>query len=222
MSVVEVSDAELWKRFRQRVGVRRVLDACLPVLVFILGFSIVGLGAGLIAAVLVAAALSVLRIVRGEGVRPAVIALAVVALAGLLAHQSGRGVDFFLPDLVGNAALAVWFAVSLIVRRPATALVLRAVGLPGPAAYTRGQMRATAVWLVLWTVHLAFEVPLFLHGDVVALGVVRIVLGPVMWVPVGWLGWRAHRRALADDPVSGSRNGEAAAVTGRAAPEQSV
>jgi hypothetical protein len=193
------SGADVWARLRERVGLRRSVDACAPVVAFVVGFAVAGLGVGLVAAVAVALVLSGVRVLRREGVRPALVSLIVVALAALLAHRSGRGVEFFLPDLVMNSALALWFAMSLALRRPATGTVLRMLGLPDAAGYRRGQMRATTVWLVLWVVHLVLEVPLYLGNHVLALGVLRIVLGPPMWIPVGWLGWRLHQRALASD-----------------------
>ncbi|WP_194922501.1 DUF3159 domain-containing protein [Catenulispora pinisilvae] len=203
----EPAGADLWSALRERIGWRPIVDGSAPVAAFIAGFLAAGTGAGVAAAVGVAAMLCGFRVLRREGPRPALVALAVLLIAATVVHRTGRGVNLFLPDLIGNFALTTWFAVSLAAHRPATATLLRALGVPvddlrAVPGLLRGHVQATSVWLVLWAVHLSIEVPLYLANDTLALAVVRVVLGPPMWLPVGWLGWRLIRRAVAEAAVA--------------------
>jgi hypothetical protein len=211
----EPEAGDLWAQLRRRVGWRPVIDASAPTVAFIAAFVASGLLAGVLGAVAAAAVLCAIRLWRREGVRPALITLAVLLLAALLVHRTGQGVNLFLPDLIINTALAVWFAVSLVVRRPATAAVLRIVGIPPgdlatSPALLRGHLRATAVWLTLWCVHLGIELPLYLAHDTLGLAIVRVALGPPMWVPVAWIGWRLIRRSVRRSAAGNISPGEPA------------
>ncbi|WP_170305037.1 DUF3159 domain-containing protein [Kitasatospora viridis] len=178
---------------RSRIGPALVLDAVLPPAAFLAGLAaahgrpLPGVAAAVGAAVLLAA----LRLARREGVRAVAASTAFVLAAALAVRGSGRAVDFFLPELLLNAALALWFALSLALRRPATAAVLRLLRV---RAEPRGQAAVTGVWLAFWCLHVAVETPLYLAGQVFWLGLTRIVLGPLLWLPVGWLSLRAARR----------------------------
>jgi hypothetical protein len=207
----EPSETRLLTQLKARLGWRPVLDATLPAVAFLVGFGFAassGRGAmvGAVAALAVAVVIAVLRLVRHEGLRPVCGAFAFVLVAAVLVRQTGQAADFFLPELVLNGALAAWFAGSLLGRRPATRTVLRLLGVRphgGTPGYLRGQRANTAVWLAFWCAHLAMEVPLYLAHEVFWLGITRIVCGPLLWLPVAWLGWRATRRA-ARDPASPS------------------
>jgi hypothetical protein len=201
-SSVEPPQASPWAALRERITVVVLLDALLPPAAFLAGLAAGRTGVGASAAVAVAAALAGLRLARREPVRPVLLALGVVLVAAGLVHRSGRAVDFFLPELALNAGLALWFAASLALRRPATATVLRLLGVH---RVPPGQGANTAVWLGFWCMHLVVGVPLYLAGSAFWLGVVRIVAGPLLWLPVGWLGLRAARRG------AGRRGGHPAA-----------
>ncbi|MFE0463055.1 DUF3159 domain-containing protein [Kitasatospora sp. NPDC058965] len=194
-SPVEQQAATPWAGLRERLGLALLLDAALPPAAFLVGLAAGRIGTGASAAAAVAVLLAAVRLVRREPVRPVLVALAAVLLAALLVHRSGRAVDFFLPDLGVNAVLALWFAVSLALRRPATATVLRLLGV---RRVPPGQWANTAVWLAFWCLHLVVGVPLYLAGLAFWLGVVRIAAGPLLWLPVAWLGLRAARRAGAE------------------------
>jgi hypothetical protein len=205
---------ELWDRLGERVGWRPIIDACTPPLAFIAVYVPAGTGAGVGAAVAVAVGITALRTVRKEGVRPAVVALVVLLIAAMLVRRTGQGVNLFLPDVIGNALLALWFAVSILRKRPATATLMRAIGirigdLRQEPALLRGHLQASGVWLTLWCVHLAIELPLYAAKDTLALAVVRVALGPPMWLPVGWVGWRLIRRAVAADSGRAVESGHA-------------
>lgn len=198
-------EAQLWAQVRARLGLRLILDAALPPVAFLVGL-LADPGrpmAAVLLALAVAVVIAGLRLTRREGLRPVAASFAFVLVAALAVRMSGRAADFFLPELLLNAALALWFAASLLLRRPATATVLRMFGAGGRLP---GQSAATAVWLAFWCLHLLMEVPLYLADQVFWLGATRVLFGPLVWLPVGWLSWRAglraDRRAAPDGSLS--------------------
>src|ERR687896_533023 len=76
---------------------------------------------------LVGAVVAVVRLVRGGRPRAVLFGLLGVAVAALIALYTGRAVDFFLVQIVSNAASALAWAVSIVVRWPLLGLVVGTV-----------------------------------------------------------------------------------------------
>jgi hypothetical protein len=104
-----------------------------------------------------------------------------VAVAALIALYTGRAVDFFLVQIATNAASALAWAVSIIIRWPLLGLVV-GTALGQRTAWRRdpdllrGYQRASCVWVGQYLVRLAVFLPLFAADEVVALGVARVLL----------------------------------------------
>jgi len=107
------------------------LDATVPVVVFVAVFvlgdalgwpSAVAWSGG--AAVLAAAVLAVVRLAGGRRPRAVLIGLLGVAVAALVAAYTGRAVDFFLVQIITNAASALAWAASIVIRWPLLGVVV--------------------------------------------------------------------------------------------------
>jgi hypothetical protein len=184
------------------------LDATLPVVAFVVGLtasqaagwaSPVAWGGG--AAVLVALAVGLFRLVGGRRPRSVLFGLLGVAVAALVALYTGRAVDFFLVQIATNAASALAWAVSIVVRWPLLGLVV-GTALGQRTAWRRdpdllrGYQRASWAWVAQYVVRLAVFIPLYLADAVVALGVTRVVLTwPLVAVCVA-VSWPLLRSAL--------------------------
>lgn len=108
-------------------GVRGLIDSALPATVFVLVRMVTGeLETALVAAVLLGVAVLVLRVLRGQTVQQAVSGFLGLAVAVLFARSTGTGEGFFLPGIITTALTGVGFLVSLLLGRPAVALVLAA------------------------------------------------------------------------------------------------
>ena len=120
----EPAPAEL--SLREVLGGREAaVDASVPVAAFVVAWALAdgldaarpvlwGTGAALATGVVVA----VNRLARGRPPRAVLLGLLGVTVAALVALRTGRAVDFFLLQLVGNAASALVWAVSIAVRWP--------------------------------------------------------------------------------------------------------
>lgn len=190
-------------------GRRGAVDASVPPVAFVAGWLVSGrsiaVGAGV--AVVVSLGIGVLRLMRGERARAVVVSLAAVVVAAAIALSTGRAQDFFLLQLVVNAASALVWAASIVVRWPLLGVVLGAV-LGQKARWRRdpdllrAYMRASWVWVFgQYTVRVAVFGALWWAGEVVWLGIARTVLTwPLVALTVAVSGWVLHRALPADHP----------------------
>ncbi|MFG3558299.1 DUF3159 domain-containing protein [Micromonospora sp. NPDC047557] len=184
-------------------GRRGAVDATLPPVAFALGWLIGGesLWAGVGAALAVGVVVAGVRLRRGDRPRSVLIGLLAVCVAALIAVRTGRAENFFLIQLLSNAASALAWAVSIVVRWPllgvlvGAALGQRARWRRDPALL-RGYGRASWVWTATYVVRVAVFVPLYLSGQVLALVVARIALTWPLVAAALAVSWVVLRRSL--------------------------
>ncbi|WP_219417744.1 DUF3159 domain-containing protein [Pseudonocardia nigra] len=184
------------------------VDATVPVVAFVLAFTVtdalawaspIAWGGG--TAVLAAVVIGAIRLARGRRPRAVLFGLLGVAVAALVALYTGRAVDFFLVQIVSNAASALAWAISIVVRWPLLGLVVgTALGQRTrwrrDPHLLRGYQRASWVWVGQYLVRLAVFLPLYFADAVVALGIARSVLTwPLVALCVA-LSWPLLRSAL--------------------------
>jgi len=112
----------------------------------------------------------------------------------LLLRAGDRLPDFFLPGLVANAGYALAYAISIAVRWPLLGVFLAIASNRGmewrhDPARVRAYSRASWVWVALFSLRLAVQLPLYLTGAVVALGVTRVAMGVPLFAVGIWLSW---------------------------------
>jgi hypothetical protein len=186
-------------------GRRGAADATLPAVAFAAGWLLADrqILAGAVAALGAGAALAGWRMYRGDRPRAAVLGMCGVAVASLVALHTGRAEDFFLVQLLSNAASALVWASSILVRWPllgvvaGTALGQRTRWRQDPALL-RAYSAASWVWVGQYLVRLLVFVPLWYAGHVIALTMARVALSwPLVALCVG-ASWWVLRRALPD------------------------
>ncbi len=109
--------------------------------------------------------------------------LVAAAAAAALALWTGRGADNFVPGLITNA---VYGAVILVSALIGWSLIGLAVGfLMGEGTTWRNDRRKRRAyfwlgiaWAALFFARLAVQLPLYLAGDVTALGTLKLIMGP--------------------------------------------
>lgn len=178
-----------------------ILETSLPAVAFVVVYAASGSDTSLaaIVALAVAAALSAVRLARRQSPRHALTGLVGVAFAAFIAQRTGRAENFFLPGLLFNAAAAAAFAVSALVRRPLVAVIT--VQLTGEGGGWRSDPQrlraftlATWLWAAVFAARTAVQLPLYLAGAVVALGVARTAMGIPLLALALWATWRLVRR----------------------------
>lgn len=176
---------------RELLGGRRgALDASVPPVVFVLGWLVTdrSIGWGALAAVVAGAAIGVVRLARGGRVTAVLASVAAVAAAALIALYTGRAQDFFLVQVLANAASALAWAVSILVRWPLLGVVVGVV-LGQKTRWRRDPDLVRAYGLASWvwvfgqyTLRVVVFGVLWWSGWVVALAVVRVALS---WPLIG-------------------------------------
>ena len=141
---------------------------------------------------------AVARLVRRESLQFVIGGAIGVALSAWFVSRSGKAEDFFLPDMLKNAAYFAVYLVSVLVRYPLIGVLLGAVeGEPlkwiRDADRRRTAMTATLLWVLMFGVRIGIMFPLYWANELAALGIAKIALGYPLFVLVVWLTYRLVR-----------------------------
>ncbi|MEV6368834.1 DUF3159 domain-containing protein [Micromonospora musae] len=179
------------------------IDATLPPVAFAVGWLLGGesIWVGVGAALITGAGVAVWRLRRGDRPRSVLIGLLAVCVAALIALRTGRAEDFFLLQLLSNAASTLAWAVSILLRWPLLGVVVGvALGQRTrwrrDAALVRAYGRGSWVWTATYVLRVAVFVPLYLGGQVVALVAARVALTWPLVAAALALSWLVVRRSL--------------------------
>jgi hypothetical protein len=119
----------------------------------------------------------------------------------LTLRPGGQAGDFYLKDFWINAAYGSVLLLSVIVRFPLIGLLMGFLTNQGLQwRKDRRKVRffdlVTLLWVGLFATSLLVEVPLYLAGEVVTLGFVKIVLGLPFYLTMIWVSWLLLRRVV--------------------------
>jgi hypothetical protein len=194
--------ASLQAAFGGKAG---LLDAGLPGVLFVLVYSVADrdLRLALIVALASAALLSLLRLIRGQSLQYALSGFLGVGIAAFIASRTGRAEDFYLPGLLYNAAYALAFVISIVTRWPIIGVMLALITQAGMGwrkdpVLVRAYTRACWVWVAMFGIRLAVQLPLYLMGEdaLVALGTARVALGVPLYLVVLWVTYRVLKASV--------------------------
>ncbi|MEH1014678.1 DUF3159 domain-containing protein [Micromonospora sp. CPCC 206060] len=184
-------------------GRRGAVDATLPPVAFTAGWLLGGhsIWAGVIASVVAGTALAGWRLRRGDRPRSVLIGLLAVCVAALIALRTGRAVDFFLIQVVSNAASALAWMASIVIRWPLLGVVAGIALRQGARwrrdpALLRAYSRGSWFWAATYALRVAVFVPLYYGGQVVALTAARLALTWPLVATALAVSWWIIRRSL--------------------------
>jgi hypothetical protein len=192
------SNPDLLKALGGKSG---IIEAGLPTLVFMSALTVTerNLRLSLIAALISAGTLVIVRLARGGTLQNAISGALGVVFAAWLASRSGKAEDFFLPGILWNIGYATAILFSLAIRRPLIGFVLG--GLTGDAvAWTKNsklKQRYTAItwiWFGVFTTRVVIMLPLYIANQVELLGVFKLVLGWPLFALGLWLTYRLNNQ----------------------------
>ena len=195
-------------------GVRGIVEASLPTLVFLVVFLLAGqvwtAGA---AALGVAAVMTAARLAQRQSAAQALAGLLVVGVSVVLALTRGEARDFYLWGFVTNIAYGLALPLSAALGWPLAGLLfgmVRGEGLHWRAdpARRRAYGIATLIVAAVSWLRLAVQAPLYLADAATALGVARVVMGLPLYALGLWLAWsvstpRPGAPPLRRDPAAG-------------------
>ncbi len=177
-------------------GPQGIADSSLPALGFVVTYTANGndIGGAAWVALGLGALMAAVRIVRRETLQFALAGFAGVAIAAFIADRTGRAEDFFLPGLLLNAAYATAYLISIAVRWPLLGVILGPVTGEGMSwrrdpERLRLYTRASWIWVGVFLVRLAVQLPLYLAGAVLALGIAKTAMGLPIFLIAIWLSY---------------------------------
>ena len=173
-----------------------VAESVVPAAAYVLTYTVSGQDTtiSLIVAVGLGVLFGVARLIRRQTVQFALAGIAGLALSAYVVSRTGRAADFFLPGLLANAGYALAYLISIIVRWPLLGVIVATLR-GGDMSWrkdprqVRDFSRASWVWVVLFSLRLAVQLPLYLADAVTALGVARIAMGIPLFAVGIWLSW---------------------------------
>ncbi|MBT8228404.1 MAG: DUF3159 domain-containing protein [Dactylosporangium sp.] len=184
-------------------GWRAGVEASVPPLLFAVGWLLTGhsVWGGVIIAIASAILVAAWRLRRGHRPRAVLFGLFAVCVAALVVLYTGRAADFYLVQLVGNAAATLVWVISIVIRWPLLGVVVglvrgqRARWRADPVllrAYTRGSW----AWVPQYLVRVVVLLPLYQADRVLELAVARVALSwPLVAVFLAF-SWMVVRRSL--------------------------
>lgn len=170
-------------------GPRGMLDSGLPVVAFVIGNTLYGLGTAVRAAVGVGLVLLVIRLVRREVVRHTITGFLGIAMAGALARVTGSARNFFIPGIVQNGVYFVLFLGSVLIRRPLIGVFLRQFS-DKPAAWhahptvQRAYAEVSCLWAAMFGLRLIVQSLLYRADETGWLAAAKLGLGYPLFIPV--------------------------------------
>ncbi len=198
-------------------GTRGVIEATAPGLVFVIVFVATrALVPTLVAASCVALLACVLRLVQRQGLQQVLSGLFGVAIGVIFAAATGRGENYFAWGIATNVAMALAFALSVLLRRglvaqfygPLTGLGTGWQSDPTHADLARRCNLLTWMWAGIFALRVAVQAPLWLGGQVAALGVAKLALGLPLFALGAWATWWGLR-GYSSSSEDASDSGEA-------------
>jgi hypothetical protein len=208
-------------------GARGMVESALPFVAFTIAW-VIGrqLYSAIVAALGTALVLGTIRLLQRQSLKYVVQAVIPTAIAVLIAMRTGRAQDVFLPGILYNGALAVLSLLTIAVRRPLVGFIIgAAVGEPMSWVRDRGLVKMTSkltlVLAVPYITRFVIQMPLFLAGHVVLLGVAKVLLGwPLLIAALTVMGLMLSKgktpmedsflasrgAASAQSPVTGTEN----------------
>ncbi|MCI5825747.1 MAG: DUF3159 domain-containing protein [Arcanobacterium sp.] len=179
-------------------GWRGIAESVLPTVIFLVIY--VATRATVLAALMalaLALAAIVVRAIQRVPVAPALSGLIAMGISVFLAWRTGEASNVFLWGILTNVAYGVVLMASILVRWPLLGVVIslfRSEGMqwrtdPALRLVRASYYRITWIWVALFAVRLAVELPLYYAQLTEALGIAKLALGLPLFALAAWFSW---------------------------------
>lgn len=101
----------------------KTLDTLLPPIIFVLSLNWFSLDVAVIVSILLSICLWLFRVFKHDNQRYAIFGLIAVIIASVFAYLSDNPATYFIPDIIGSAAILIITIVTLFMNRPLAAYV---------------------------------------------------------------------------------------------------
>jgi hypothetical protein len=182
-----------------------IIQSSIPAALFVLVYA---LSKNTLAAVVVALGVSagfvVFQILTRQPVTQAVAgALGIALSAYLTLRDGGHPADYFVQGFFTNAGYGAVLAISLLVRWPVIGFLV-GIFRGEPVAWRKDKKLlrradlATALFVALFSLRLAVQLPLYFANQIEALGIARVAMGVPLYALCIWLSWLLLRSSISN------------------------
>ncbi|WP_314686656.1 DUF3159 domain-containing protein [uncultured Bifidobacterium sp.] len=198
-------------------GVRGVAESILPGLVFVVLFMVTSdLRLTIVASAGLAVVQVLVRLLQRQSAMGALGGLVAVVICLVWAWRSNDARNYYMLGFMTNAVYLVLLAVSLLVRTPGIGLLVEFIrttptsrfgawlkGWRADQDLRRAYAAATGLWIGVFALRLAVQVPLYAADRVGWLGTARLAMGLPFWALAIWASYLLiatplHRHRLAE------------------------
>ncbi|MFE3737481.1 DUF3159 domain-containing protein [Streptomyces sp. NPDC059096] len=190
----------------QAGGTKGIVYSTVPVVAFVVANNLSGFKAAIVAALAVAVAIGVARLVRKESVQPAVGGVFGVAVTAGVVWFTGSAKDYFLIGIWASLAGAIVFLLSVLVRWPLAGVLWNTA--TGKGNIWRADKRsrlyfdiATVVLATVFGARFAVQQYFYATDQVGSLGFAKIAMGfPLLglaFLVVAWAARSSNKRLKA-------------------------
>lgn len=180
-----------------------IVESVTPTLVFMIAFIIMrSVTVPVICSLALSLIFCVIRLVRREKIRSAVMGLLLAVVCAVAALATGQARNYYVPGFIVNGVWLVILLLSIIGKTPGLGLVVQAFNQPFEGGFAKWREKwtknpqlyrayrdATWMWVGMFALRLVVEIPLWALKLSTALGVARIVTGIPLFALVMWLTW---------------------------------
>jgi hypothetical protein len=180
-----------------------IVQSSVPAALFVLVFA---LSKNTVAAVVVSLGVStsfvVLQVATRKPVTQAIAgALGIALSAYLTLRDGGHPADYFIQGFFTNLAYGLVLAISILVRWPAIGFLVglfrsEPLGWRSDKKLLRRADLATALFVSLFSLRLAAQLPLYFANQIEALGIARVAMGVPLYALCIWLSWLLLRSSI--------------------------
>lgn len=180
-------------------GVRGIAEALVPGLLYLVMFIVTqDARISVIAPAVIAVGAFVWRLAQKQTLVTSLSGVLGVGICVATTLMSGKGEDYFLPGFWINTAWSLGLIISLLVGWPILGFFVGAlqgdiVGWRKEPAIRRVATVASLIWLAMFLLRLAVQLPMYFAGNVTALGVARLVMGTPLFALVILVTWLLFR-----------------------------
>lgn len=197
----EVDDASILMK-RALGGWRGFVATALPSLVFVVTWVVTfNLNLSLILALITAAVAAVVQLILRDTLQHVINGLIGIAISAAAAKFTGKPEDAFLPGLVINVSYGTVYLIGQLIRKPILGFVIG--GLLGDlTSWLKDPAKVKAAWIAGWfwvglfVIRMVVQTPLYLAGEVAALGFTRVIMGWPGFLLVTALSYKVMRPAF--------------------------
>lgn len=179
-------------------GWRGIIESVVPTLIFLVLYIATHATMMAVAVALAVCVLAILvRAIQAVPISPALGGLIAMGISAVLVWRTGEASDVFLWGILTNAAYGIVLLGSIAVRWPLLGVLIAAIKGEGmswrtgsdTARIRRRYYSITWIWVAMFALRLAIELPLYMLSATEALGIAKLILGLPLFALTIWFSW---------------------------------